>query len=80
MTNLIETYEVKVEINHCLGNSTVLGGKYDLRKASVDWLNTELRYLLGKRVTARTLSSGGITIKFTNTGLEEVPEETGGDN
>jgi hypothetical protein len=80
MTNLIETYVVKVEINHCQGNSTVLGGFYDLRADSVKWLMADLPALLEARATDWKAESGGIKITFTNTGLEEVPEETGGDN
>jgi hypothetical protein len=67
VTCLVEEVTVKFIINHCNADtpSTVLGGNNDLRA----------------RVRAAIESVGdGTPIKWTTTGLFEVPELGGGDN
>lgn len=81
MTNLIETIKIEIELNHCAGDSAVLGGERDIRAEAADYLTQMLPGWLRDRIWGETNQFGDdITIKFTNTGLMEVPEESGGDN
>jgi hypothetical protein len=81
VTQLVEDITIKITLNHCEGDSTVLGGDNDLREivaskfdiALTDWLE------------ARTLEAiwepaKGVRVVYLNTGLYEAPEVDGGDN
>jgi hypothetical protein len=80
MTNLIEEIKVRISINHCVGDSDALGGKTNLRLSAVETVSANLLEFIYSRQTREVDVKDGIRIVFTNTGLMEVPEETGGDN
>jgi hypothetical protein len=80
MTQLVEDITIKITLNHCEGQSQVLGGSEDLRDAACD-LYAHLNTLMEDRVLVDSWSPcAGVTITYTNTGLYEAPETGGGDN
>jgi hypothetical protein len=81
MTNLIETYEVKVEVNHdkLHETSTVYGGWSDPKQVVLGmW--PRLACFFGERGKGHFDFGNGVSLHWRHIGLEEVPEETGGDN
>lgn len=80
MTQLVEEITIKITLNHCEGDSDVLGGSNDLRVMAVALLEMYLPDLLLNRALHATLKETGVEIDFKNTGLYEVPELGGGDN
>jgi hypothetical protein len=82
MTQLVEDIFIKISLNHCEGDSTVLGGPADLRAMACnllaqvlpEWVAGPNRQLEGKFDTT------GLSIRMENTGLYEAPEVGGGDN
>lgn len=75
MTNLIERFTVTWELNHdrTPETSTVYGGPHE----SKPW--TMLHDLFGDKKGSLDLGNG-MTVRWESTGLEEAPEESGGDN
>jgi hypothetical protein len=81
MTQLVEDITIKITLNHCEGDSTVLGGKLDLRKAAASRLEAKLPDWIYSRALKALFNDGaGIIITYENTGLYEAPETGGGDN
>jgi hypothetical protein len=80
VTQLVEDIKIKITLNHCEGDSTVLGGKRDLREEAATYLKNKLPEWLAKRSLEDGYLELGIDITFTNTGLYEAPEVSGGDN
>lgn len=80
MTQLVEDITIKITLNHCEGDSKVIGGDVDLRRDLVDWLDAWLPDFLRQRVMHNEYVGIGMAITYTNTGLQEVPELSGGDN
>lgn len=81
MTELVEDITIKISLNHCLGNSAVMAGKYDLRATAIVHLAHHLPGWIASRKQHASLTDGpGIKIEFENTGLYEAPEIGGGDN
>jgi hypothetical protein len=80
MTCLVEDITIKITLNHCEGDSTVLGGPADLRAMACDLLAKELLEALTERHLLDAINVTGIAIKIENTGLYEAPEVGGGDN
>ena len=80
MTQLVEDITIKITLNHCEGDSTVLGGKVDMRDSMIVMLGLMLDAWLGSRRQEAEFCEDGFTIKFENTGLYEAPEVHGGDN
>jgi hypothetical protein len=81
MTNLIERFTYVWEIDHDKTPevSNVYGGAYDAHEAAAAIMALSLLEL-DIRGSGLTDFGGGITLRWQHTGLEEVPEETGGDN
>jgi hypothetical protein len=80
MTCLVEDIIIKISLNHCEGDSTVLGGAADLRRMACNMLAQSLPHNLEDRVLKYEFKETGISIKMENTGLYEAPEVGGGDN
>jgi hypothetical protein len=80
MTQLVEDITIKITLNHCESDSTVLGGKNDIRGAVMDWLGAMLPTWIDSRTMKANFGDLGVDIKFENTGLYEAPEIGGGDN
>jgi hypothetical protein len=80
MTQLVEDITIKITLNHCEGDSTVLGGPNNLRETVVEMLAESLPRWIAERHTDTGGIHAGINIGFTNTGLYEAPEIGGGDN
>jgi hypothetical protein len=80
MTCLVEDIIIKISLNHCEGDSTVLGGTADLRRMASNMLAQSLPHNLEDRVLQYEFKETGISIKMENTGLYEAPEPGGGDN
>jgi hypothetical protein len=81
VTCLVEDITIKITLNHCEGNSEVLGNKRDLRQEAAECLKPLLHGWLDTRKLNALFNDGaGIDITFTNTGLYEAPETSGGDN
>jgi hypothetical protein len=81
VTELVEDITIKISLNHCLGNSSVLAGKYDLRGMAYAHLMRDLPEWIASRKQHASMTDGpGIKIEFENTGLYEAPEIGGGDN
>jgi hypothetical protein len=80
MTCLVEDITIKISLNHCEGDSAVLGGKADLRAVACNLLAQALPSNLKDRVLRYEFTETGISIKMENTGLYEAPETGGGDN
>lgn len=81
MTQLVEDITIKITLNHCEGDSTVLGGENDLREVLAsefdihltNWLENRSQEVIWEPIK-------GVRVHFTNTGLFEAPEVGGGDN
>jgi hypothetical protein len=80
MTQLVEDITIKITINHCEGNSMVLGGPNDLRAGITQWLDAMLPKWIKSRTLKAHFNDFGVDIQFENTGLYEAPETGGGDN
>ena len=82
MTCLVEDITIKITLNHCEGDSTVLGANNDLRNSAIDVVTSALPPWLANRNFKEpyVFDSGGIRITMENTGLYEAPEVSGGDN
>jgi hypothetical protein len=82
MTCLVEDITIKISLNHCEGDSAVLGGKADLRAMACNMLAQALPSFLAVRdfKAPYVFDTEGILIKMENTGLYEAPEVGGGDN
>jgi hypothetical protein len=81
MTQLVEDITIKITLNHCEGNSDVLGCKRDLREEVAECLKPLLHgWLDGRQLKALWNDGAGIDITYENTGLYEAPETGGGDN
>jgi hypothetical protein len=80
VTQLVEDITIKITLNHCEGDSTVLGAKNDLRASAVNLIAKELPSFINSRLTCFCQGSPGISVTFVNTGLYEAPETGGGDN
>jgi hypothetical protein len=81
VTQLVEDITIKITLNHCEGNSSVLGCKRDLRQELTECLKPLLHAWLDTRKLNAIFNDGaGIDITFENTGLYEAPETGGGDN
>lgn len=80
MTQLVEDITIKITLNHCEAESTVLGGKNDLRAAVMPWLDSMLPTWIGSRTLKAHFGDLGVDISYENTGLYEAPEASGGDN
>jgi hypothetical protein len=82
VTQLVEEITIRIVLNHCGGDSDVLGGEENLRKAAADYLiDFPLRDYIDRRVLRDVLlRTPGIEITYENTGLFETSEVTGGDN
>jgi hypothetical protein len=82
VTCLVEDIIIKITLNHCEGDSTVLGGKADLRGMACNLLAQALPNFLAVRdfKAPYAFDTEGITIRMDNTGLYEAPEVGGGDN
>jgi hypothetical protein len=80
MTQLVEDITIKITLNHCEGDSTVIGGKRDLREEATAYITKKLPKWLAKRRMEDGYLELGIDITFTNTGLYERAEVGGGDN
>jgi hypothetical protein len=80
MTCLVEDIIIRISLNHCEGDSTVLGGTADLRRMASNMLAQSLPLNLEDRVLKYEFKETGISIKMENTGLYEAPEVGGGDN
>jgi hypothetical protein len=82
VTQLVEDITIKITLNHCEGDSAVLGGKADLRKMASNIVAQALPEFLAVRdfKTPYILDMKGVSIRMENTGLYEAPEVGGGDN
>jgi hypothetical protein len=80
MTQLVEDITIKITLNHCEGDSTVLGGPNDLRETAIEMLKCNLSDWLMERKLAANYGERGLEINWSNTGLYEAPETGGGDN
>jgi hypothetical protein len=82
MTCLVEDITIKISLNHCEGDSAVLGGKADLRAMASALVAQALpQFLIDRPFKAPYIYvTQGISIKMDNTGLYEAPEVHGGDN
>jgi hypothetical protein len=79
MTQLIDEIKVRITLKHDEVNSSVYGGPDDLRA----WLKNHwnaIGPLIFGSADKGTMSMPGILVEWQNGGLEEVPEEGGGDN
>lgn len=81
MTCLVEDITIKITLNHCEGDSTALGGKNDLREIVASEFDVALtKWLEDRDQEVIWFPADGIKVHFSNTGLYEAPETTGGDN
>jgi hypothetical protein len=80
MTQLVEDIVIRITLNHCEGDSKVLGGTYDVRGSVMDWLDEMLPNWIDSRTLKANFEALGVDISFENTGLYEAPEVGGGDN
>jgi hypothetical protein len=82
VTCLVEDITIKITLCHCAADSTVLGGKADLRAMACNMLAQALPSFLAVRdfKAPYVFDTEGILIKMENTGLYEAPEVGGGDN
>jgi hypothetical protein len=80
VTQLVEDITIKIVLCHCEADSTVLGGKADLRAMACNLLAQALPEWLANRTLKAESGAVGISIKMDNTGLYEAPEIGGGDN
>jgi hypothetical protein len=80
MTCLVEDITIKITLNHCEGDSTVLGGKADLREMASNMVSQVFLSNLKDRVLNYAFDTVGLSIRMENTGLYEAPEVGGGDN
>jgi light-regulated signal transduction histidine kinase (bacteriophytochrome) len=82
VTQLVEDITIKITLNHCEGDSTVLGGPIDLRGLVASRIEDRLHSWLQNRQMQAVYETKGISVKFENTGLYEAPETGpgGGDN
>jgi hypothetical protein len=79
MTCLVEDITIKITLNHCEGDSEVLGGKADLREMASNMVSQVLLGNLKDRVLNYAFDTTGLSIRMENTGLYEAPEVGGGD-
>jgi hypothetical protein len=82
MTNLIERFSYVWEIDHDKTPevSTVYGGPFDAGAALETTMAFVMSFPPAYRANRKIDYGNGITLTYEHTGLEEVPEETGGDN
>jgi hypothetical protein len=80
MTCLVEDITIKITLNHCEGDSTVLGGRADLREMASNMISQALMPWLAERSLKYAFDTVGVSIRMENTGLYEAPETGGGDN
>jgi hypothetical protein len=80
MTQLVEDITIRITLNHCEGDSTVLGGKADLREMASNMVAQVFLSNLKDRVLNYAFDTTGLSIRMENTGLYEAPEIGGGDN
>ena len=81
MTQLVEDITIKITLNHCEGDSTVLGGKNDLREIVASEFDVALtKWLEDRNQEVVWIPATGIKVHFSNTGLYEAPEVHGGNN
>lgn len=80
MTCLVEDITIKVTLNHCEGDSDVLGGPNNLRERAFDVVNEALDEWLENRCLGYTHNFPGVSVTLDATGLYEAPEVGGGDN
>jgi hypothetical protein len=81
MTQLIEDITIRITLNHCEGDSVVLGGPEDLRTHITEIIGWLLGpWLQGRHTKMVSRPHKGIFIEYENTGLYEAPEVGGGDN
>lgn len=80
MTQLVEEITIKITLNHCEGDSVVLGGGNDLRARATTMLRDMFPRFIESRDGHGVGLAKGVKIDATNTGLYEVPELGGGDN
>jgi hypothetical protein len=80
MTQLVEDITIKIALCHCEADSTVLGGKTDLREIASNMVQQVLYANLKDRVLNYAFDTLGVSIRMENTGLYEAPEVGGGDN
>jgi hypothetical protein len=80
MTQLVEDITIKITLNHCEGDSEVLGKQNNLRCQAYSLLGYWGPEWAKTRALSGTASWPGIEVKYENTGLYEAPETGGGDN
>jgi hypothetical protein len=82
VTCLVEDITIKITLNHCEGDSAVLGGKADLRAMACNMLAQVLPEFLVVRdfKAPYEFDTAGLSVRMENTGLYEAPEVGGGDN
>jgi hypothetical protein len=80
VTCLVEDITIKISLNHCEGDSAVLGGAVDLRAFACNMIAQALPHNLKDRVLQYEFKETGIIIKMENTGLYEAAEVGGSDN
>lgn len=85
MTKLAEEITVKITLWHCNveGGSTALGGNLDLRQLMFDHYWPKLAGFFAQKGSLGgmfKLHNDAIEIRWTDSKLQELPEESGGDN
>jgi hypothetical protein len=82
MTNLIEKFIYTWEIDHDKTPlvSSKYGGPFEAGVALYTLMDLVTPFPAAFSGTRRIDYGNGITLTYEHTGLEEVPEETGGDN